>query len=67
MSEDKPIIWGFNEPERMRSEKHRKFLIEKYNKNRPKEEHVHNIDELNRALLTNEINELSDGERNTQN
>jgi len=44
----------------MRSEEHRKFLIEQYNRNRPAEEHVHTMAQLNRALLTNEINALSD-------
>tara|TARA_R100000329_G_C7548261_1_gene193682 strand:- start:77 stop:280 length:204 start_codon:yes stop_codon:yes gene_type:complete len=66
MSNDKTIMWGWDEPTYQRSEEHRKFLIQKYNKNRPKEEHVHTIDELNRALMTNEINELKDGKGNTQ-
>lgn len=59
------IEWGYNEPEYIRSEEHIKFLIEKYNKNRPKEEHVHSMTELNRALLTNEIKTLSDEESNS--
>tara|TARA_Y100000361_G_scaffold151122_1_gene167977 strand:+ start:4212 stop:4802 length:591 start_codon:yes stop_codon:yes gene_type:complete len=59
MNEDLPILWGYGEPEHMRSEKHRKFLIEQYNRNRPVEEHVHTMAQLNRALLTNEINALS--------
>jgi len=66
MSEDKPIIWGFNEPNHMRSEEHRKFLIEQYNRNRPVEEHVSTMAELNQALLTNEIKELGNGKGNTQ-
>lgn len=66
MSEDKTIMWGWGEPERIRSAEHRKFLIEKYNKNKPKEEHVKDMDELNRALMDKEINELKDGKRNTQ-
>ena len=43
MSEDKPIMWGWGTPEHMRSEEHRKFLIEQYNRNRPIEEHVSTI------------------------
>tara|TARA_A100001201_G_C4091645_1_gene202323 strand:- start:2184 stop:2759 length:576 start_codon:yes stop_codon:yes gene_type:complete len=60
MGEKDGILWGFEEPEYMRSEEHRKFLIEQYNRNRPAEEHVHTMAQLNRALLTNEINALSD-------
>ena len=66
MSEDKPIMWGWGTPEHMRSEEHRKFLIEQYNRNRPIEEHVSTMAELNQALLTNEIKKLKDGEGNTQ-
>jgi len=70
MSEDKPILWGFDgeEPKRQhgRSEEHRKFLIDQYNRNRPVDQHVSNMEELNRALLTNEIKELKNGERNSQ-
>tara|TARA_R100000988_G_C3985810_1_gene159647 strand:- start:217 stop:801 length:585 start_codon:yes stop_codon:yes gene_type:complete len=66
MSEENGILWGFEEPEYMRSKEHRKFLIEQYNRNRPAEEHVHNMTELNRALLTNEINALSNGKGDTQ-
>ena len=58
-------MWGWDEPTYQRSEEHRKFLIQKYNKNRPKEEHVHTMAQLNRALLTNEINNLDDGKGNT--
>ena len=46
----------------MRSEEHRKFLIEQYNRNRPIEDHVHSMEELNRALLTNEIRAIKDGD-----
>ena len=67
MSKDLPIMWGFEEPNHMRSEEHRKFLIEQYNRNRPTEEHVHNMAQLNRALLTNEINALSNGKTDTRN
>ena len=67
MSKDLPIMWGYEEPNHMRSEEHRKFLIEQYNRNRPTEEHVHNMAQLNRALLTNEINALSNGKTDTRN
>ena len=66
MSEDKPIMWGWGTPEHMRSEEHRKFLIEQYNRNRPIEEHVSTMAELNQALLTNEIKKLKNGEGHTQ-
>ena len=61
MSQNKTIMWGFEEPDYIRDEKHRKFLIEQYNRNRPFNEHVHSMEELNRALLTNEINDLGNG------
>lgn len=61
MSQNKTIMWGFEEPDYIRGEKHRKFLIEQYNRNRPFSEHVHSMEELNRALLTNEINDLKNG------
>tara|TARA_R110002012_G_C11567452_1_gene604017 strand:+ start:402 stop:968 length:567 start_codon:yes stop_codon:yes gene_type:complete len=63
MGEKDGILWGFEEPEYARSEEHRKFLIEQYNRNRPTEEHVHNMTQLNRALLTNEIKALSNGDK----
>ena len=44
----------------MRSEEHIEFLIEQYNRNRPIEDHVHSMEELNRALLTNEIKAIKD-------
>lgn len=62
MSQNKTIMWGFEEPNYIRGEKHRKFLIEQYNRNRPLNEHVSNMTELNRALLTNEINNLKNGD-----
>tara|TARA_R110002012_G_scaffold2179_1_gene10420 strand:- start:5782 stop:6381 length:600 start_codon:yes stop_codon:yes gene_type:complete len=67
MNEDLPIMWGYEEPEHARSKEHIKFLIEQYNRNRPSEEHVHNMTELNRALLTNEIKALSNGKGDTRN
>lgn len=39
----------------MRSEEHQQFLIDQYNRNRPKDKHVKDMAELNRALLTNDI------------
>ena len=39
----------------MRSEEHQKFLIDQYNRNRQEKDHVKDMAELNRALLTNEI------------
>ena len=39
----------------MRSEEHQQFLIDQYNRNRPEKDHVKDMAELNRALLTNEI------------
>ena len=62
MSLDDTIMWGYNTPENIRSEEHIKFLIEQYNRNRPVSEHVHSMAQLNRALLTNEIKTLGDGD-----
>jgi len=67
MSKDISIMWGYEEPNHMRSEEHRKFLIEQYNRNRPAEEHVHTMAQLNRALLTNEIKALSNDKGDTRN
>ena len=39
----------------MRSEEHQQFLIDQYNRNRQEKDHVKDMAELNRALLTNEI------------
>tara|TARA_R100000278_G_scaffold103053_1_gene79491 strand:+ start:278 stop:466 length:189 start_codon:yes stop_codon:yes gene_type:complete len=58
MEAELPIMWGWEKPEHIRSKEHRKFLIERYNENRPEEEHVHTMSELNRALLDNEIEML---------
>ena len=51
--ENNTIQWGWEEgkPSNMRSKEHQEFLIKEYNKNRPKENHVKNMAELNRALL----------------
>ena len=42
----------------MRSKEHQAFLIKEYNKNRPEKDHVKDMAELNRALLTNEVKHL---------
>lgn len=57
MENKKPIQWGWEkgQPLNMRSEEHQKFLIEQYNRNRPIEDHVKDMAELNRALLNNEV------------
>ena len=44
----------------MRSEEHQKWLIDQYNRNRPIEDQVKNMEELNRALLTEEIIKLKE-------
>ena len=54
MSEE-TIIWGFEQPEYIRSKEHREFLIGVYNKNRPSNQQVHSMEELHRALLVNDI------------
>ena len=58
--ENKTIEWGWEEgkPSNMRSREHQEFLIKEYNKNRPKENHVKDMAELNRALLDNDIQYL---------
>jgi len=49
--EDKTIEWGFtDEPQNIRGKEHREYLIEQYNRNRPAEEQVHTMEELNKAL-----------------
>ena len=57
MENKKPIQWGWEkgQPLNMRSEEHQKFLIEQYNRNRPIQDHVKDMAELNRALLNNEV------------
>ncbi|BAQ92978.1 hypothetical protein [uncultured Mediterranean phage uvMED] len=62
MSLDDSIMWGYEQPEGMRGKEHVSFLIEQYNRNRPHGEHVHSMTELNRALLTNEIKALGNGD-----
>ena len=59
---DKPILWGWEtqKPTNVRSKEHQAFLINKYNSSRPLAERVKSMAELNRALLTNEINNLKD-------
>ena len=62
MEKKKAIEWGWEKqkPVNMRSKKHQQFLIKTYNKNRPIHECVKTMAELNRALMTNEINALND-------
>ena len=51
MEEPETIKWGFNdEPQNIRSEEHRNYLITKYNKDRPEEQHVRTMEELTKAL-----------------
>jgi len=58
----KAIEWGWEtqKPSNVRSKEHQAFLINKYNTGRPLSEQVKSMAELNRALLTNEINSLKD-------
>ena len=58
--ENKIIEWGWEngKPSNIRSREHQAFLIKEYNKNRPEENHVKNMAELNRALLDNDIQYL---------
>tara|TARA_R110001592_G_scaffold70827_1_gene216738 strand:- start:154 stop:324 length:171 start_codon:yes stop_codon:yes gene_type:complete len=55
--EEKPIMWGWNRPERARSEEHRKFLISEYNKDKPEDQHVSTMDELEKALIKEKENQ----------
>ena len=57
MENNKTIQWGWEKgkPSNMRSKEHQAFLIQEYNKNRPEKDHVKDMAELNRALLTNEV------------
>jgi len=50
------IMWGWDQPPHQRSEEHRKFLIDQYNRNRPVEEHVTTMEELNDALIKEKQN-----------
>tara|TARA_E500000305_G_scaffold111601_1_gene126023 strand:- start:1568 stop:1750 length:183 start_codon:yes stop_codon:yes gene_type:complete len=47
---DEPIMWGWENPKYMRSEEHREFLIALYNKNKPEDQQVKTMEELNNAL-----------------
>jgi len=60
MENKKPIQWGWEKgnPSNMRSKEHQAFLIKEYNKNRLEKDHVKDMAELNRALLTNEVKYL---------
>ena len=57
---NKTIEWGWEngKPSNIRSREHQAFLIKEYNKNRPEEDHVKDMAELNRALLDNDIQYL---------
>tara|TARA_B100001093_G_scaffold386075_1_gene371958 strand:- start:55 stop:231 length:177 start_codon:yes stop_codon:yes gene_type:complete len=48
--EPKSIEWGWDQPTYQRSEEHRKFIIDQYNRNRPVEEHITTIEEYNNIL-----------------
>ena len=54
---DLPIQWTFGEGKDItsRSKEHQEFLIEQYNRNRPVDQQVRDMGELNRALLNTEI------------
>ena len=60
MENNKSIQWGWEKgnPSNMRSKEHQAFLIKEYNKNRLEKDHVKDMAELNRALLTNEVKHL---------
>jgi len=60
MENENVIQWGWDKgnPSNMRSKEHQAFLIKEYNKNRPEKDHVKDMSELNRALLTNEVKHL---------
>jgi len=57
MEKNNTIEWGFgnNEPLNIRSKEHQDFLIEQYNRNRPIEGQVKNMQEYMKALETNEV------------
>tara|TARA_R100001591_G_scaffold53638_2_gene63653 strand:+ start:1820 stop:2278 length:459 start_codon:yes stop_codon:yes gene_type:complete len=56
-NEDLPITWTCEEGKdnTIRSKEHQDFLIEQYNRNRPVDQQVSDMAELNRALLDTEI------------
>ena len=56
-NKDLPITWTCDpgKDNTIRSEEHQKYLIEQYNRNRPVDQQVSNMAELNRALLDTEI------------
>ena len=55
------ITWLFNIPKRSRSSEHIEFLLKKYNQDKPKDKQVHTMDDLNRALMQEEINNFKTG------
>ena len=56
-NKDLPITWTCDpgKDNTIRSKEHQKYLIEQYNRNRPADQQVSNMAELNRALLDTEI------------
>ena len=55
--ENKTIEWGWEKgkPLNVRSKEHQEFLIEQYNRNRPTDEQVKNMQEYMKALEDNEV------------
>ena len=55
--ENKTIEWGWEkgQPSNMRGKEHQEFLIEQYNRNRTIDEQVSTMEELDKALKTNDI------------
>ena len=56
-NKDLPITWTCDpgKDNTIRSKEHQDFLIEQYNRNRPADQQVSDMAELNRALLDTEI------------
>ena len=56
-NKDLPITWTCDpgKDNTIRSKEHQEYLIEQYNRNRPVDQQVSNMAELNRALLDTEI------------
>ena len=61
MEDFKTIQWGWEKqtPMGMRSEEHIAFLLKRFNEDKPKENHVSTMAELNRALLKEESKNLN--------
>jgi len=56
-NKDLPITWTCDpgKDNTIRSKEHQEYLIEQYNRNRPVDQQVSDMAELNRALLSTEI------------